>query len=647
MEKTSFVCIGRDSASRAFVYSELPRKRSSEEFFAFFMSGNPAHRDKLKRFFRKAISGSRMGTARNYFLRYLNETGVEIEECRDIINESIIILMIKRGDRIHMLFNRGVRIIHWNGAKREMGTPDILTELELESGSEQPDLFEKSAEDLFFFRRINKLSGNHTILFAPSEEFAARYREEFLDSVFFPSFRIPDRGRIALDTDCDIPGIHWNREPRRAEDKERFRDKMKKMNVSIPVITGVAAAIIAVFIFFNPFGGGEETEMNENNLLLSAQDEKINELPGEQGSAPPPDRDEEADNAADINETDNLQGGSETGSTQKRRVASENVALKRSWKKKFSRPVTSSPATAGKGIIFGCRDGYIYCLSESGEMEWKHNMGAGVGSSPVIIPGDRVICADYQGDLVCLETGSGNPVWSIPLKSKVISTPACDGKLVFVGTMEGALHCIDSDIGEKVWKRKLGPGIWSSIRAENNCLVAATVDGYIKRLNYNGKLIWSQTAGREIYSTPLCIPEDDLILVGSSKGLVSVFTLSEGKLRWQYSVNDEVRSTPAYSGDNVVVGTDEGKLYCFSRDGRMKWMQDLGGAIRSRPLIRDRIVYITAYNRRMTAIDVSTGNIIAEYDVESQVYSSPLFFGGRIFFGTNAGFLHSVEVVSG
>ena len=647
MEKTSFVCTGSKSSSRAFVYSELPRKRSNEEFFAFFLSTDPARRDKLKWLFRKAISTSRMGTARNYFLKFLNKITEKVQQDSDLLDGSIILLMIKRGQRVHLLYNRGVRIVHWNGSRREEGSESILTPLKLDAGIEQPDLFDKKTEELFFLRRIDRLTGNHTILFVPSEEFAARYREEFLDSVFFPSFKVSEGENVNLETEYDIPGIHWNMEKRRTEEKERFSDKMKKMNVSIPIITGIAAAIIAILIFFNPFGGDDGAEVGNGNLLFSAQDDPAQETSADNNTEAPEETGTPGTERAEGETVQQNRGGSPAESLPGQSGAAEKLKLVRIWRKKFERPVTSSPATDGKGIIFGCRDGYLYSYSGDGTARWKYNFNSGVGSSPVMVPGGRVTCADYQGDLACLETQTGEKVWELALGSKVVSTPASLGKLLFVGTMSGDLHCVDADTGSEVWKRKLGDGIWSSIWAEGDYVVAATVDGFIKKLDRNGKIIWSETPGRDIYSTPLCIPGEDLIVIGTNKGLISAFRLSDGVLKWQYSVNDEVRSTPAAHGDNIVLGTDDGKVYCFNIEGRMKWMQDIGMAVRSKPLLMDGVVYITSYESKLTAIDLSTGNVLAEYPVESRIYSSPLYYDGKIFFGTNGGFFHSVEVVSG
>ncbi len=50
--------------------------------------------------------------------------------------------------------------------------------------------------------------------------------------------------------------------------------------------------------------------------------------------------------------------------------------------------ISSTPAISGDGYIFvGCDDGYLYAISETGEIAWKYQTGAGIHSSPAISDG--------------------------------------------------------------------------------------------------------------------------------------------------------------------------------------------------------------------------------------------------------------------
>jgi outer membrane protein assembly factor BamB len=58
------------------------------------------------------------------------------------------------------------------------------------------------------------------------------------------------------------------------------------------------------------------------------------------------------------------------------------------------------------------------------------------------------------------------------------------------------------------------------------------------------------------------------------------------------------------------------------------------------------MIAVTAYNSKLSLLSASDGSIIAEYPAGSPVYSSPAYYDGRIFFGSNGGFFYA-PVLSG
>src|SRR6056297_2292759 len=114
MRKTAFVCYGKSPRDRAFVYNETPRNEKGEEFFVFILPGNPRWSAKLREFFRIAISTSRMGSSRSYFIRLLSnirDSLTEEADLEEIFSGSIILFLIKRGNEIYFLHNRELNIV--------------------------------------------------------------------------------------------------------------------------------------------------------------------------------------------------------------------------------------------------------------------------------------------------------------------------------------------------------------------------------------------------------------------------------------------------------------------------------------------------------------------------------------------------------
>jgi len=52
-------------------------------------------------------------------------------------------------------------------------------------------------------------------------------------------------------------------------------------------------------------------------------------------------------------------------------------------------------------------------------------------------------------------------------------------------------------------------------------------------------------------------------VVGSDDGRLYMVSLSTGKLLWSYEVGQPIESSPAVADGKVVIGADDGNVYCF------------------------------------------------------------------------------------
>uniref|UniRef100_UPI002608713D outer membrane protein assembly factor BamB family protein n=1 Tax=uncultured Gimesia sp. TaxID=1678688 RepID=UPI002608713D len=122
------------------------------------------------------------------------------------------------------------------------------------------------------------------------------------------------------------------------------------------------------------------------------------------------------------------------------------------------------------------------------------------------------------------------------------------------------------------------------------------------------------------------------ILVGSPlMGSLTAFDAKTGEVSWKFSANGPVRFAPVVSGENVMLGSDDGYLYCLNlSDGVLRWK--IKGApdshqerwhlgnnrlisywpVRGAPVVQDGIVYFGAgiwpsMGTYLSAVDIKTG----------------------------------------
>jgi outer membrane protein assembly factor BamB len=512
--------------------------------------------------------------------------------------------------------------VHWDGGSGWRHPAESLrgfSEVPLGDRSDQRDLFHRGAEDLFTLNRFAIGDGEHTLILAPSADFIARHAESLRNSVFFPAFEFPREMGIELAVTRSFPALRWKggaHEEAGADDRTVVRPKRVRM----PFVAVGLAAVLVLVIFLGPFlKHFRSSPSRQSGALLGASDAV---KPDSNLSVAAP---RNAAAAADASAGINRSGQS---------------AFSEAWRTELKAAVTSSPRSHDGKVYVGCRDGSLYAYTGEGKLLWRYRSGAGIGASPCFI-GGRVICANYRGDLFCLDGNTGVAIWSFAARSKIVSGPQARENLVVAGTLDGRLVAVRSDNGRRLWERKVGSSIWASPALGPDYIIAATKDGFLVRLDPRGKIVWRVNSGGSIFSSPLCIEGRNLVVFGGGR-YVNGYSLTGGKRIWRFSAGSIIDGAPSRSGDAIFVGTSSGSLYALTFDGAQLWRCQVGGAVHSKPLIMGTVVLVTTYASRLVAVDAASGKIAGEFRAASPVYSSPESDGKRVYFGSNSGVLHAV-----
>lgn len=73
--------------------------------------------------------------------------------------------------------------------------------------------------------------------------------------------------------------------------------------------------------------------------------------------------------------------------------------------------VFGRPVVGGGRVVFGSRDGHLYGVSPDGQTSWKRAMGGPVMAGVEVDRRGWVYAVSVHGRLVCLDGGSGSPLW--------------------------------------------------------------------------------------------------------------------------------------------------------------------------------------------------------------------------------------------
>jgi outer membrane protein assembly factor BamB len=143
-------------------------------------------------------------------------------------------------------------------------------------------------------------------------------------------------------------------------------------------------------------------------------------------------------------------------------------------------------------------------------------------------------------------------------------------------------------------------------------------------------------------------------------------------LKWTFSTNGAIYSSPAVAGGVVYIGSADGNLYAVeAAGGKLRWKFDAHGRVSSSPAVVDGVVYVVSLDGNLYAVDAATGKQCWAFATEGEhrftrpgnlgafpptevvpdpwdfFLSSPTVVGGAVYFGSGDGHVYAVDAKTG
>ena len=252
------------------------------------------------------------------------------------------------------------------------------------------------------------------------------------------------------------------------------------------------------------------------------------------------------------------------------------------WTKQLTSEVLSRAKSAHGVVVARTADGRLSGLSvEDGTQLWSYQRAVPLlslrGASEAVITGETVISGYANGKLVALSLADGVVIWETSVAVPrgrteldrlvdIDSAPVIVDDIVYVVAFNGRLAAISLDSGRVLWHRELSSRSGLDVDAGYSVYVSDDSDYVWSLQDGTGDALWRQTQ------------------------------LLRRKI-----------TAPVIVGNSVVVGDFDGYVHWISReDGRFVARKRIADeAIRSKPVVKDDLVFVTASDGTLTAFRIN------------------------------------------
>ncbi len=122
----------------------------------------------------------------------------------------------------------------------------------------------------------------------------------------------------------------------------------------------------------------------------------------------------------------------------------------------------------------------------------------------------------------------------------------------------------------------------------------------------------------------------------------------QGNLKWTFSTDAPIHSSPAISGGRVFFGSQDYKLYALNAEtGDKDWEFLTGSWVQSSPAVSGGTVYFGSNDGNLYSLDTQDGEVNWKFKTRFPVVSAPSVAGDGVYFGSDDFYIYALDKESG
>jgi outer membrane protein assembly factor BamB/tRNA A-37 threonylcarbamoyl transferase component Bud32 len=158
--------------------------------------------------------------------------------------------------------------------------------------------------------------------------------------------------------------------------------------------------------------------------------------------------------------------------------------------------------------------------------------------------------------------------------------------------------------------------------------------------------IWEFTCEDEVRSSPTVA--EGIVYIGAYDNNLYALDAQTGQFVWKYATDGGIASSPCVSRDMVFVGSEDRILYAINaRAGGIAWTCPTGERIRSSPRIEYNQVFFGSDDGHLYAVSAQSGRVTWKFQALGPIRSSPAISDDVVYFGSDDGHVYALDIQNG
>lgn len=247
---------------------------------------------------------------------------------------------------------------------------------------------------------------------------------------------------------------------------------------------------------------------------------------------------------------------------------------------------------------------------ETGRDNWSAPFMGAKGrwvASPLVY-NDTIYAPNSDGFLYVLDMNGKQISDPIELGGALWATPVTDGTYIYVTSLDHHLHIIDPASGKTREPVALGGALPGSPTVGEGGVYVGSFASNVEFITPEGKHKTLATAQDWLWGAPAL--DNGTLYYADLSGYLYALDIASGRQHWnELKPDGPIVASPLVVGDRIYVVTEAGSFLSLDRDGKIVWEKNLGGKIYTTPALSGDMILVAPYQADFA---------LAAYDAEGK-----------------------------
>ena len=220
------------------------------------------------------------------------------------------------------------------------------------------------------------------------------------------------------------------------------------------------------------------------------------------------------------------------------------------------------PNLLAASLLLVTSRGWVISLdNEDLSQEWAFAVGA-IGEVAPVTTTEGVAVATSSGDILILDSSSGEERWRLPVGERVSALTSSGGQLLF-GTHRGRIAACSVGSGKINWTSQLETSVSSIVEISRENFVATTVRGNLSAMVVeSGKILWKRMGLSSGGTAPLL--HQGILFCATADGRLNALSPRLGEVLWTFRSEGPLTAPVAAARGRVLVCDGQRRAHLLS-----------------------------------------------------------------------------------